>query len=53
MNYLSIENLTKTYGEKTLFKNISFGIEQGQKLALIAKNGSGKSTLLRIICGKD
>lgn len=53
MNYLSIENLTKTYGEKTLFKNISFGIEQGQKLALIAKNGSGKSTLLKIICGKD
>lgn len=53
MNYLSIENLTKTYGEKTLFKNISFGIEQGQKIALIAKNGSGKSTLLKIICGKD
>lgn len=53
MNYLSIENLTKTYGEKTLFHNISFGIEQGQKVALIAKNGSGKSTLLKIICGKD
>jgi len=53
MNYLSIENLTKTYGEKTLFQSISFGIEQGQKVALIAKNGSGKSTLLKIICGKD
>jgi ATP-binding cassette subfamily F protein uup len=53
MNYLSVENLTKTYGEKTLFKGISFGIEQGQKVALIAKNGSGKSTLLKIICGKD
>ena len=53
MNYLSVENLTKTYGEKTLFKNISFGIEQGQKVALVAKNGSGKSTLLKILVGTD
>ena len=53
MNYLSIENLTKTYGEKILFENISFGIDKGQKVALIARNGTGKTTLLNIIAGKE
>ncbi|MBI2259993.1 MAG: ABC-F family ATP-binding cassette domain-containing protein [Flavobacteriia bacterium] len=53
MNYLSVENLSKTFGDKALFSNISFGIEQGQKVALIAKNGSGKSTLLKCIIGKE
>jgi len=53
MNYLSIENLSKSYSEKLLFENISFGIEKGQKVALVAKNGSGKSTLLRIIAGQE
>jgi len=53
MNLLSAENVSKSYGIKTLFENISFGIEKGQKVALIAKNGSGKSTLLRILTGKD
>lgn len=53
MNYLSIENLSKSYSEKLLFQNISFGIEKGQKVALVAKNGSGKSTLLRIIAGLE
>lgn len=53
MNYLSIENLTKSYGEKLLFQNISFGIDEGQKVALIAGNGTGKSTLLNIIMGLD
>ena len=53
MNYLSVENLTKSYGEKLLFENISFGIDAGQKIALIAKNGTGKTTLLNIITGKD
>ena len=48
---LTIENLTKTFGEKTLFENISFGINAGQKSALIARNGYGKSTLLGIITG--
>jgi ATP-binding cassette subfamily F protein uup len=53
VNYLSIENLTKSYGEKLLFQNISFGIDEGQKVALIAGNGTGKSTLLNIIMGLD
>jgi len=53
MNYLSIENLTKSFGEKLLFDNITFGIESGQKMALIAKNGAGKSSLIKIIAGQD
>ena len=53
MNYLTLENITKIYGEKTLFKNISLHIDKGQKIALIAKNGSGKSTLMRVIAGQD
>lgn len=53
MNLLSIENLSKSYSEKVLFSNISFGLEKGQKVAFVAKNGTGKSTLLRIIAGKE
>lgn len=53
MNILSVENLTKSFGEKLLFENISFGIETGQKTALIARNGAGKSSLIRIMTGKD
>ncbi|MBX2844367.1 MAG: ABC-F family ATP-binding cassette domain-containing protein [Flammeovirgaceae bacterium] len=53
MNYLSVDSLTKTFGEKVLFENISFGIEKGQKVALVARNGSGKTTLLKIITGQD
>lgn len=53
MNYLSVENLVKTYGERTLFKDISFGLAKGDKVALIANNGTGKSTLLRILAGQD
>lgn len=53
MNYLTLENITKIYGEKTLFKDISLTIDKGQKIALIAKNGSGKSTLMRVIAGQD
>jgi ABC transport system ATP-binding/permease protein len=53
MNLVSVENLTKSFGEKLLFENISFGIEAGQKIALISKNGAGKSSLIRILCGKD
>lgn len=49
---LTIENLSKSYGEKTLFSDISFGINEGQKTALIARNGTGKSTLLSIINGE-
>lgn len=53
MNYLSVENLTKTYGEKLLFENITFGIDKGQKVALIARNGTGKTTLINIITGSE
>ena len=49
---LTVENLTKSYGDKLLFENISFGINAGQKMALIARNGYGKSTLLDILTGK-
>lgn len=52
-NYLTVEHLTKTYGDKTLFDDIGFGINKGQKTALVAKNGSGKSTLLKILAGKE
>lgn len=53
MNYVSAENLTKSYGIKTLFKNVSFHINEGDKIAIVAKNGSGKSTLLKILMGKE
>jgi len=53
MNYLTVENLSKTYGEKLLFENITFGIDKGQKVALIARNGTGKTTLLNIITGSE
>lgn len=53
MNYISVENLTKSYGIKTLFKDITFHINEGDKIAIVAKNGSGKSTLLKILMGKE
>ena len=53
MHYASIENLTKSFGIRTLFKNISFHVEEGDKIAFVARNGSGKSTLLKIIAGLD
>lgn len=51
MNYLSVEEVTKSYGIRTLFDKITFGIEKGQKVAFIAKNGTGKSTFLKILAG--
>ena len=53
MNYLSVENISKSYGERVLFDNISFGINKDQKIAFIAKNGTGKSTILNIISNRD
>ena len=53
MNYLSVENISKAYGERVLFENVSFGINKDQKIALIAKNGAGKSSLLKILIGQD
>ncbi|MAJ51217.1 MAG: ABC transporter [Flammeovirgaceae bacterium] len=51
MNYLSVERLTKNFDEKQLFEEITFGLEQGQKAALVGVNGCGKSTLLKVIAG--
>jgi ATP-binding cassette subfamily F protein uup len=51
MNYLSVENVSRMYGERVLFENISLGINQGQKIGFVAKNGLGKSSLLNIITG--
>jgi ATP-binding cassette subfamily F protein uup len=53
MTYLSTENLTKKYGLKLLFENLTFGISKGDKTALIAQNGTGKSTLLKILAGQE
>jgi ATP-binding cassette subfamily F protein uup len=53
MHYVSVEGLSKSYGIKPLFKNISFHVEEGDKIALVAKNGTGKSTLLKIISGAE
>ena len=53
MNYLAVENLTHSYAEKVLFKDITLYIDRGQKVALVAKNGTGKSTLMRIIAGLE
>ncbi len=53
MNLLSVENISKSYGELVLFENLSFGVNKDQKIALIAKNGSGKSAILNILSGTD
>lgn len=53
MNYLSAENLTKSFSEKILFDSISFGIAKGEKVALVARNGTGKTTLMRILAGLE
>ncbi|MGZ6507159.1 MAG: ABC-F family ATP-binding cassette domain-containing protein, partial [Tumebacillaceae bacterium] len=53
MNLISVINLGKTYGEKVLFQDISFGIDQGQRIGLIGVNGTGKSTLLKAIAGVE
>ena len=51
--YLQVENLTKSFGDKVLFESISFGVAEGQRVALVARNGAGKTTLLNIIAGEE
>lgn len=51
--YLQVSNLTKSFGDKILFENISFGLHEGQRMALLARNGKGKTSLLNILSGKD
>ena len=53
ISYLQVENLSKSFGDNLLFENISFGIADNQRMALIAKNGTGKTTLLNILSGKE
>jgi len=53
MHYASVENISKSFGIRTLFKNITFYVEEGDKIAFVARNGTGKSTLLKIIAGAD
>jgi len=53
LNYLSVDNIGKAYGERLLFKDLSFGLNYGDKVALIANNGTGKSSMLKIIAGND
>ena len=53
MNYISVENISKSYGDRILFNNISFGINKSQKIAFVEKNGTGKTSILNIIAGID
>lgn len=53
MNYLSVENISKSYGERVLFEGISFGINSGQRVGFVAKNGTGKTSMLNILSGAD
>lgn len=53
MNYLSVDAITRSYGDRVLFSNLSFGLSKGDKVALIAQNGTGKSSLLDIVCGLE
>jgi ATP-binding cassette subfamily F protein uup len=53
LNYLSVENISKAFGEKVLFEGLNFGLNYGDKVALVANNGSGKTSMLKIIAGKD
>jgi len=53
LNYLTVENISKSYGELTLFENISFSVHKDQKIAFVAKNGTGKTSILNILSGQD
>ena len=49
MNYLSVENISKSFGDRVLFEDLSFGINKDQKIGFVAKNGTGKTTLLKLL----
>ncbi|XID92038.1 ABC-F family ATP-binding cassette domain-containing protein [Paenibacillaceae bacterium WGS1546] len=53
MHLISVENISKSYGDKTLFENVAFGVETGDKIGIIGVNGTGKSTLLKVIAGQE
>ena len=53
MNLLTVENISKSFGELVLFENISFGVNKDQKIAFIAKNGTGKTSILKMLSGDD
>ena len=53
MNYLNVEDISKSFGELSLFEHLSFSIHKDQKVAFIAKNGTGKTTILNILTGSD
>eukprot|EP01034_Spumella_vulgaris_P017208 gene17208-21938_t len=53
MNYLQAENLSKSFGARLIFENISFGLDKGQKMAIVAPNGTGKTTLMKILAKLD
>ncbi|MDN3666478.1 ABC-F family ATP-binding cassette domain-containing protein [Algibacter miyuki] len=53
MNYLTVENISKSYGELTLFEDVSFSVHKDQKIAFVAKNGTGKTSILNILSGED
>ena len=53
LNYLTVENISKSYGELSLFQDISFSIHKDQKIAFVAKNGTGKTSILNMLSGKD
>jgi ATP-binding cassette subfamily F protein uup len=53
LNYLTVENISKSYGELTLFENVSFSVHKDQKIAFVAKNGTGKTSILNILSGDD
>ena len=53
MNLLTVENISKSFGELVLFENLSFGVNKDQKIALIAKNGTGKTSILKMLSGSD
>ena len=53
MNFLSVEEISKSFGDRIIFSDVSFGIDQGDKVAIVAKNGNGKTTMLRCLMGLD